>query len=462
MVTSPSLLWPVRPKPLTGEALSSWLLRVADSNGLDQRSFKRYLPKVHGTSADLDLIDDEAFFNAIAIRCAIAPENISSLGFARDEGLVFIRNATSHLDWIIPRIQLGTWPEKRHISSQPYCPACLASDVTPYYRKVWRYAFHPICPKHGLLVDHCPNCGHSFSYLALGSATWSRYGIHALRHCTACGTPFTTPQHVTFDTLEQRVLATQSVLMEGLETGWISHDNKSIPIALFLRGLHILAETLLNPDHGNSISNWIAVHHPELPSHEPNCLGEGNLEHQPSPARARLLVLAYWLALDWPKRWIALIQQTGISATACLPHMNRLPAWMHSEEFEQSRTREQARSHDEVVAAKRLLTHLRGWPANNAELTRFMNTGIAPPLKPRSQPISPDVHQYFSRLQQTTPSNTTPPQKQNDRINQSSVRELYSPAQADEHLSELLEDMDDTETSLPTLKRQQRNQRGRS
>lgn len=256
--------------------------------------------------------------------------------------------------------------------------------------------------------------------------------------------------------------ATQSVLMEGLETGWISHDNKSIPIALFLRGLHILAETLLNPDHGNSISNWIAVHHPELPSHEPNCLGEGNLEHQPSPARARLLVLAYWLAQDWPKRWIALIQQTGISATACLPHMNRLPAWMHSEEFEQSRTREQARSHDEVVAAKRLLTHLRGWPANNAELTRFMNTGIAPPLKPRSQPISPEVRQYFSRLQQTTPSNTNSPQKQIDRINQSSVRELYSPAQADEHLNELLEDMDDTETSLPTFKRQQRNQRERS
>lgn len=212
MVTSPPLLWPVRPKPLTGEALSSWLLRVADSNGLDQRSFKRYLPKIRGTSADLDLIDDEAFFNAIAIRCAIAPENIYSLGFARDEGLVFIRNATSRLDWIIPRNQLGTWSEKRHTSSQPYCPACLASDVTPYYRKVWRYAFHPICPEHGLLADHCPNCGHSFSYLALGSATWSRYGIHALRHCTACGKRFTTPQHLTFDTLEQRVLATQSVL----------------------------------------------------------------------------------------------------------------------------------------------------------------------------------------------------------------------------------------------------------
>lgn len=461
MATSPSLLWPVRPRPLTGEALSSWLLRVADSNGLDQRSFKRYLPKVHGTSADLDLIDDEAFFNAIAIRCAIAPENISSLGFARDEGLVFIRNATSHLDWIIPRIQLGTWPEKRRISSQPYCPACLASDVTPYYRKVWRYAFHPICPEHGLLANHCPNCGHSFSYLALGSATWNRYGIHALRHCTACGKPFTTPQHVTFDTLEQRALATQSVLMEGLAMGWISHDNKSIPIALFLRGLHILVETLLNPEHGNSICNWIAAHHPELPTPEPNCFGQGNLERQSSSARVRLLVFGYWLTQDWPKRWIALVRQTGIPETACFPHIKSLPAWMYSEEVEQLRSREQARSPDEVVAAKTLLARLRGWPANNAELSTFMNTGIVPPLKPLSRPISPEVHQSFNRLAQPSLGDTNFAPKREERIGLS-IRELYPPARAGDHLSELLEDMDDTETSLPTLKRQQRNQRKKS
>lgn len=461
MTFPPSPLWPVHPKPLTGEVLSSWLLRIADGNGLDQRSFRRHLPNTHGATADLDLIDDETFFTTIAIRCAISPEHVTSLGFARDEGLVFIRNATSHPDWIIPRNRLGTWPEKRHIASQPYCPACLASDVTPFYRKVWRYAFHPICPEHGLLADHCPNCGHSFSYLALGSATWSRYGIHALRCCTACGNPFAKPRQVTFDALEQRALATQSVLMDGLAMGWISHDNKSIPIALFLRGLHILIETLLNPDHGNSLCSWMAAHHPELQSPEPNCFGEGNFERQSSPARARLLVFAYWLAQDWPKHWIALAHKTGVPGTARLPHMKSLPAWMHSEEIEQLRIREQARSPDEIVAAKALLARLRGWPANNAELTTFMHTGIVPPLKPRSRPISPEVHQSFSRQLQPTRSDTNSAPKREDRIGQS-ARELYPPAQADDHLSELLEDMDDTETSLPTLKRQQRNQREKS
>ena len=98
MITSPSTLWPVHPKPLAGEALSSWLLRIADGNGLDQRSFKRYLPKVHGSSADLDLIDDEAFFHAIVIQCAIPLAHVTLLGFARDEGVVFTQSITGHPD----------------------------------------------------------------------------------------------------------------------------------------------------------------------------------------------------------------------------------------------------------------------------------------------------------------------------------------------------------------------------
>lgn len=189
MVTPPSPPWPVHPKPLAGEALSSWLLRLTDGNGLDQRSFKRYLPKARGASADLDLINDEAFLTAIASWGDLPREHVASLGFAQDEGLVFIRSGTGNLDWIIPRDRPGTWTEKRRVASQPYCPACLASDVTPYYRKAWRYAFHPICPEHGLLADRCPRCSHPFSYLALGNTIWNRYGAHALRRCTACGTP---------------------------------------------------------------------------------------------------------------------------------------------------------------------------------------------------------------------------------------------------------------------------------
>lgn len=461
MTAQPSQLWPVHSKPLVGEALSSWLLRIADGNGLDQRSFKRYLPKAHGTSADLDLIDDEAFFTAIATWSAIPPEHVAALGFARDEGLVFIQKATDHPDWIIPRDRLGTWPEKRHVASQPFCPACFASDVTPYYRKVWRYAFHPICPEHGFLADRCPRCGAPFSYLALGSASWSRYGAHALRHCTACGTPFAKPQHGTFDALEQGAIAIQSALMNGLAAGWMQHGGKSIPIALFLRGLHIVAEALLNPEHGRTMCAWVAAHHPELAYSDFSFLGEGTLERQTSVARAWVLVLAYWLVQDWPKHWIALLQETGIRSPTCLPHQKFLPAWMHSDEIAQLCIRENRRSPEEIASAKKLLAKLRNSPPNNAELTTFMNTGVVPPFKPRTRPISPEVRQAFSRQLQVNPGTAESAQKCEDSLRQC-VRELYPTALVDDPLSELLEDMDDTETSLPILKRQQRSLRGKS
>lgn len=325
MATPPSPPWPVHPKPLTGEALSSWLLRIADGNGLDQRSFKRHLPKAHGASADLDIIGDDAFLASIASLGGLSPEHVAALSFAQDEGLVFIRSATGNLDWIIPRDRPGTWTEKRRVASQPYCPACLASDVTPYYRKVWRYAFHPVCTEHGLLADHCPCCSAPFSYLAIGNASWSPYGAQALKRCTACGTPFAKPQQRTFDELEQRALAIQSALLDGLTTGWTRHGAESIPIALFLRGLHIVAEALLNPEHGKAMCAWIAAQHPELAYPKLSFQGHSHLERQTSVARAWLLISAFSLTQDWPTHWITLLRGVGTHDLAYLWNPATLP-----------------------------------------------------------------------------------------------------------------------------------------
>ena len=461
MATLPSPLWPVRPRPQVGEVLSSWLLRIVDGNGLDQRSFKRYLPKIHGISADLDLRDDEAFFTTITTWSALPRKRIVSLGIAQDEGLVFIRSTTGHPDWIIPRDRPGQWPEKQHVASQPYCPACLASDVTPFYRKVWRYAFHPICPKHGLLAERCLHCGHPFSYLALGSVYWNRYGVHALRRCTACGALFQKPQQGSFEALEQHALAAQSTLMDGLAAGWIEHGSESIPVALFLRGLHVVAEALLSPEYGKTMCAWVAAQHPELVYSETSALIKGTLERQTSVARAWVLVFSFWLVQDWPKRWITLIKKTGIPSSAILPHLKSLPNWMYSEEIEQLRVRKQRRSPEEIAAAKKLLAKLRGYPANNAELTAFMTTGIVPRLKSRLRPISPKIHQAFGR-QRLAKTDAVESALKGDASFHRRTKELHPPAQQDNRLNDLLEDMDDTETTLSTLMRQLRNQRGKS
>jgi len=40
-----------------------------------------------------------------------------------------------------------------------FCPACLAEDAVPYFRRSWRLAFVTLCARHGRrLLDRCAAC----------------------------------------------------------------------------------------------------------------------------------------------------------------------------------------------------------------------------------------------------------------------------------------------------------------
>jgi hypothetical protein len=40
-----------------------------------------------------------------------------------------------------------------------FCPACLAEDAVPYFRRSWCLAFVTFCARHPLrLLDHCAAC----------------------------------------------------------------------------------------------------------------------------------------------------------------------------------------------------------------------------------------------------------------------------------------------------------------
>jgi hypothetical protein len=73
------MLWPIHPKPINGESLSSWLLRTADGNGLDLSTFRRQqLPKVLGAGDDIDLIDSSDFFSAAASCRGVVRDRITT------------------------------------------------------------------------------------------------------------------------------------------------------------------------------------------------------------------------------------------------------------------------------------------------------------------------------------------------------------------------------------------------
>lgn len=87
MVSLTNTSWPVRPKPLPGEVLSSWLSRIAAGNALSLQQFRTVcLPKVPRQGADLDLIGNDGFLSAISAGAAVSANEVRSRSYAGDEG----------------------------------------------------------------------------------------------------------------------------------------------------------------------------------------------------------------------------------------------------------------------------------------------------------------------------------------------------------------------------------------
>ncbi|MBM1818233.1 TniQ family protein, partial [Sulfitobacter pseudonitzschiae] len=63
-----------------------------------------------------------------------------------------------------------------------FCPACLAEDETPYFRRSWSLATRVSCFRHGCrLRDRCPSCGQ-------GLAPFSQKRLVPHQICALCGT----------------------------------------------------------------------------------------------------------------------------------------------------------------------------------------------------------------------------------------------------------------------------------
>jgi len=150
--------WPV-PIPLAPDELfSMWLVRAALAQGSDPMVLAGDLwPKWRVWTIDLDRgfcddrlsslvrmtgIDAGSFKAAWVLPVALA------MGMEPS-------GASAIWPWILA---LGSRNRKRHGGLQ-YCPACLASDVHPFYRLQWRLAWHTCCSVHHVtLYDRCCYC----------------------------------------------------------------------------------------------------------------------------------------------------------------------------------------------------------------------------------------------------------------------------------------------------------------
>lgn len=74
--------WPLHPAPLMGEALSSWLRRIAEHNGVDVPDLLADLGFAPDAEVDVDLVPPPGFVDRVAQRTGVSAEHVRLMSAA--------------------------------------------------------------------------------------------------------------------------------------------------------------------------------------------------------------------------------------------------------------------------------------------------------------------------------------------------------------------------------------------
>lgn len=201
-------LWPVHPHPKPGELLSSWFVRVAEANAIKLQTLS-WMMFGYGKSPwqrDIDRLPPAWFVDAVCEKTGLANDDAYRMTLDSYRARLYPRRRSSGpLPWVLPIISEGA--SRRGFGMQ-FCPACLAEDDVPYFRKSWRLALATYCPAHGcVLYDACPVCGAVVAYFRhdFGKEISLTKGI---ANCWACGADFRTAERkaAIFPTEELRTI----------------------------------------------------------------------------------------------------------------------------------------------------------------------------------------------------------------------------------------------------------------
>lgn len=96
-----------------------------------------------------------------------------------------------------------------------YCPVCLASDQTPYFRQSWRLASTYICPLHRVILrDSCHQCNNRINLSSNGRGHDDNIAPSSLLFCNQCGTSLGESPH---EVIDRRFLSDVFFRQEQLE-----------------------------------------------------------------------------------------------------------------------------------------------------------------------------------------------------------------------------------------------------
>lgn len=152
-------IWPAHPKPCHDELLSSWIVRVAQANGIKLQTlcWQLFGNAVSPWNRDIDRTAPSWLLSAFSKHTGQPYWDLFQTTLATYRTRLYQhRRLSGQLAWVLPVNNHGM---NRQSYGQQFCPMCLSEGPFPYFRKHWRIALFTYCPIHQIaLHDACPNC----------------------------------------------------------------------------------------------------------------------------------------------------------------------------------------------------------------------------------------------------------------------------------------------------------------
>lgn len=321
-----SPVWPVHPRPLPDELLSSWMTRIARANHTKVYSFYAlYFGQEHQIwNRDIDKLAPEWLVDGLAAWTGLDRGEIEQMTLRSYEGLLYEHhNPYGNTKWILPA---GVYHRTRRRHGLVYCPLCLFKDAEPYFRKSWRLSFNTVCEHHGSqMLDACPKCNAPVVYFRRDLGHRRAYMVDSMALCHQCG--FDLRRGPAYDppAPDGESLMHLRALITFRDMGWWFSGETTHNYSLaFFDVLHHLA-TFLTSRFGRRL---LAEAEKLMPHPMTNgaIYSRMSLDMRSVDERHELLLAALWLLMDWPERFMANYRAAQLSATR-ITRSERLSWW---------------------------------------------------------------------------------------------------------------------------------------
>ena len=147
---------PASMPPLPGEAIASWIIRLAEAHGQKSHALCSFLCGLSLCyNSDFSGPSGDRLVAILGAATRLGAEYIhSQFTLTGLEGLLFVRTGNStKLPWVLPQGSYHAWRP-----AMQFCPWCL-DEASPYFRRNWRLSLFSVCTDHFLHLRHvCPVC----------------------------------------------------------------------------------------------------------------------------------------------------------------------------------------------------------------------------------------------------------------------------------------------------------------